>query len=88
MPLTPDGLTSSWDGTMYVQSTCGPTANACSDRQCAAAGSYIARMCAYPRVPTDASVVGYCEAGPTPNCVDVPFEYPYAGTVSGTLTIK
>jgi hypothetical protein len=80
-PLSASGITQTWDGALYTQSTCG-AAVTCVNKSCATAGQYIAKMCAYPRTNTDAATG--CEGGATPTCVEVPFSYPTA-TVAGTL---
>ncbi len=66
-----------WDGTIYVASTCGAEGEACGATACAAAGHYVATMCAYP-AGADAGTGGSaCELqAPTPHCVAVPFDWP------------
>ncbi len=69
----------SWDGTVYVPGTCGASANVCLNPQCAAPGQYTAHLCAC----SDANFnQGNCT---TPTCMTMPFGYPAAGMVTGTL---
>jgi hypothetical protein len=82
-PLAVGGVTQTWDGSLYPPSTCG-AAVTCVNKSCAAAGQYIAKMCAYPKTGADAATIGTCESDPTPVCVEVPFTYP-AATVAGAL---
>jgi hypothetical protein len=80
--MQPDGVQHPWDGTYYEQKTCGP-GTACVASTCAAAGRYIARMCAYP---DHGGTTTFCEPESTPACVDVAFDWPAAtGIVEGIL---
>ncbi len=82
-PMKPEGESLTWDGSYWVQSTCGAQV-ACQARQCAAPGGYVAKMCAYRSI-SDAGLTGFCAASPTPTCVDVEFDYPSATVVEGVL---
>ena len=42
-PLSASGITQTWDGALYTQSTCG-AAVTCVNKSCATAGQYIANM--------------------------------------------
>jgi hypothetical protein len=70
--------TTSWDGSFVT--SCQPTLV----HDCAAAGHYIARMCAYPDTATSGSACTPPASGP-PKCVDVPFDWPTTTTVRGSL---
>jgi len=81
--LPPEGATEMWDGTYFASGTCGAGVK-CSQPSCAAAGSHlIATMCAYPSIGPDGGFG--CMASPTPNCVDVPFDFPSATPVVGII---
>lgn len=84
--MTPEGQSITWDGTYYEPSTCGAGLS-CQDKQCAPPGRYIATMCAN-RSTSDAGMAGFCQAAPTPTCVDVEFDYPTAATVEGVVGAK
>jgi len=89
-----EGVTLLWDGTFFQEkeSTCASGSNAgmhCTDTACAAAGSYIATLCAYPIDSETAADAGSSyeacmgvPSGAQPKCVDVSFTWPpEAGTV-------
>lgn len=79
------GATVPWDGGYIAQSTCGASV-ACQERRYATPGSYIAVMCATPghMESTDAGQDVCVQTGGV-QCVDVPFDYPGGGTVTGKL---
>lgn len=84
-PAGPNGATQTWDGTFFELSRCGPAnpdGMLCADRRCATAGRYTAVMCATPPVQTASDPACPSE---TPTCVEVPFDYPAAAPVVGTL---
>jgi hypothetical protein len=84
-PAGPEGATGTWDGTFFEPSRCdpaSPTGYPCADRRCAPAGRYTAVMCATAPVQTASGPT--CPSG-TPTCVEVPFDYPAAAPVVGTL---
>ena len=88
------GLGVTWPGTRWLPGTCGENV-ACFSPSCAEHGSYGARMCGYAMTGTGGVggaaalpvPVSPCEqlASKTPTCVDVPFQYPPSGVVSGVL---
>jgi hypothetical protein len=81
--LPPEGATETWDGTHFASGTCG-AAMQCSRAACVAAGSHlVATMCAYPNTGPDGGFG--CMGSPTPNCVDVPFDFPSAAPVVGII---
>jgi hypothetical protein len=96
LPIGPNGLTKTWNGNMYLTSSCtnpsysGTRPLTCFNRGCAEAGTYFAKMCGYP-LPAgdggaDAGALDRCEsASRTPQCVQVQFTWPTTGTVTGTL---
>jgi hypothetical protein len=80
-----EGESLSWDGSYFVQSTCGQNYS-CNNTACAAPGSYVATMCASPNDSGDAGVAGFCSnTGADPVCVDVAFEYPSDTVVEGVI---
>jgi hypothetical protein len=74
-----------WDGGYAARSTCGASV-ACTERRYATPGSYIAVMCATPghMESTDAGQDVCVQTGGI-ECVEVPFDYPGNGTVTGKL---
>jgi hypothetical protein len=81
--LKAEGATESWNGTYFFSSTCGGSMH-CSQPACVEAGAHlIATMCAYPSTDPDAGFG--CMSSTTPNCVDVPFDYPAAAPVVGII---
>ena len=82
-PMKPGGEELIWDGTVWVQSTCGAR-QSCAAPACAPPGKYVARMCAITNATPDA---GACTPAPTPGptCVEVEFEYPTTAPVTGVL---
>ena len=77
------GAHTTWDGTYLQHTTCGASI-ACTNDECAPAGSYVARMCGYAET-TDASTSFECMGSTTPTCVDIPFTWPPA---TGTATLE
>ncbi len=81
--LKPEGETETWDGTYFASSTCGAGMQ-CEQAACVEAGSHlVASMCAYPSMGPDGGFG--CMGSTTPNCVDVPFDYPSAAPVVGII---
>ena len=81
------GTDLTWDGTVYTMSTCG-SGTACYAPKKAAAGRYVARMCATPGTVTtsDAGVFeSKCTATGAQQCIDVPFDLPGPTPVQGKL---
>ncbi len=72
------GVSTQWDGTVYTRSTCGAS-QACALHAALPPGSYQAKFCA---CPPGQFQEGSCN---TPSCVSVPFTYPGATVVTGTL---
>ena len=79
------GTSVPWDGAHTVRSTCGANV-VCEQRRYATPGTYIAVMCATPGhlEPSDAGQDVCVQTGGV-ECVEVPFDYPGAGTVTGKL---
>lgn len=75
-----------WDGLSYTGSTCG-NGMGCYQPGFAPAGHYVARMCATPGNLTtaDGGFPTTCGATGLIECVDVPFDFPGASPVVGTL---
>lgn len=89
--LPADGVRETWDGRIFTANTCkngGDGELSCFDLNCAPAGHYIARMCAF-RVEGDGGVGPNACSGLSssqkPTCTDVPFDWPTSATVRGTL---
>ena len=82
-PLTAEGEHLTWDGRVWVISTCGNQLP-CWARTCATPGKYIATMCVNANpIITDA---GFCSFPNSPQtCIAVEFEYPTAAIVEGVL---
>jgi len=81
-PVKVEGETYTWSGVLWEPSKCGAFGYSCLNQVCGTPpGKYVARMCANRRT----SDAGFCTYDPTPTCVDVPFDYPAAGVVEGTL---
>ncbi len=74
-PITLPASTT-WDGSYYVN--CGDT----STLTCVPPGHYIAHLCLYENQGDAAAT---CVASSTPVCKDVPFDWPTAATISGSL---
>jgi hypothetical protein len=56
----------------------------CTQPACIEPGTHlIATMCAYPSIGPDAGFG--CMGSNTPNCVDVPFDFPAAAPVVGMI---
>jgi len=85
-PITPQGIGVDWTGTLWAQATCGAESVVCLSPSCAPAGRYTARFCGYRLEGGDGGPLA-CESNgsETPTCVDVPFDYPHAGTILGVL---
>jgi hypothetical protein len=75
-----------WDGTYFTMSTCGQSTS-CYAPHLAAAGHYVAHMCATPGTlsPPDGGWNATCTASGTELCIDVPFEYPATAPVIGRV---
>ena len=73
-PLPDGGATQTWNGLFFKAGNCGPMSAACLTPMCAAPGRYVAEMCACAT-----------NACPTNTCIEVPFNYPSATVVTGTL---
>jgi ribosomal protein S8E len=75
-----------WDGTYFTMSTCGQSTS-CYAPHVAAAGHYVAHMCATPGTlsPPDGGWNATCTASGTELCIDVPFEYPATAPVIGRV---
>jgi hypothetical protein len=71
--LTPMGASTTWDGTVWQQGTCGPGATTCYSVVKAPPGKYVANMCASFENSTMTS------------CTAVPFEYPGPSPVVGKV---
>lgn len=84
-PLSADGATSSWDGRIADERTCGQTSTYCQTPACAPPGRYTAVMCAYPTPIPDGGQACFQDSGAEPVCVEVPFDYPAPGPVVGVL---
>jgi hypothetical protein len=69
----PVGASMTWNGEYFAVSTCGGRATACAAPTCAPPGQYVATMCAFS------------EANGAKDCIEVPFTYPSAATVTGAL---
>ena len=76
----------SWDGSIYPTSTCGNNVS-CYQPGFAPAGHYVAKMCATPGTLKTAAngITSTCTATGPVECVDVPFDFPGASPVVGTL---
>jgi len=95
-PLEDAGATRTWDGRYFGPGTCPPPvptgrSSRCQTASCAAPGPYLATMCACAESPLNGSqgfppyATSDCA---NPVCVDVPFEYPSATVVTGTLVAR
>jgi hypothetical protein len=81
-----EGERRTWSGVYYSTSTCGG-GSACVGPDCAAAGRYMARMCAYAEEMAGESPP-FCTAVATPTCVSMDFDWPPPGgssTVTGVI---
>ena len=88
----PDGgtVTQTWDGLFYAVGHGCPDVllqpppgepGLCVTQECAPPGPYVAMFCA-----CDSSILsGQVPACAHPTCINVPFDYPSTGVVSGTL---
>jgi hypothetical protein len=79
------GATETWDGTFFGSSTCGASGAPCVAPTCAHPAKYTAVMCASANPSPDSGTgcAGVTAAKQT--CVEVPFDYPPAAPVVGTL---
>jgi hypothetical protein len=82
-PVPADGQSTTWDGTYYLPGSCG-NARSCLAAHCAAAGRYTARFCAY-KSDNDGGLPCLSSTPPPPICTDVPFDWPTAAGVSGSV---
>lgn len=82
-PVTSEGVTWQWDGTAWLDSTCGANATQCSKPVCVQPGKYIARMCTTKTRP--GAGAGSCIPGDSPICTEVPFALPGSTLVTGTI---
>ncbi|HMI89229.1 MAG TPA: hypothetical protein VK550_34355 [Polyangiaceae bacterium] len=82
-PLKAEGEHLTWDGRVWVSSTCGNQLP-CWAPTCATPGKYIATMCVNANtIITDA---GFCSYPTSPQtCIEVEFEYPTAAIVESVL---
>ncbi len=74
----PSSRSVTWDGTFYAN---------CSDvasKSCAKSGHYTARFCTLADHGDGGAT---CEPASTPTCVDVPFDWPTAGPVKGSISL-
>ena len=82
-PLKAEGEHETWDGRVWVSSTCGNQLP-CWAPTCATPGKYIATMCA--NANTIIMDAGFCSYPTSPQtCIEVEFEYPTAAIVEGVL---
>jgi hypothetical protein len=87
-PMPASGLDATWSGEDWSSGgTCGEARNTCLSRACAKPGRYVAHMCAYMIDGADDAGALDChrDASKVPTCVDVPFDYPASGVVTGAL---
>ncbi len=71
-PVGDAGVSITWNGEHFTLGTCGSTSTTCAAPTCAPPGQYVATMCGFP------------ESGSGPQqCIEVPFTYPSASTVTG-----
>ena len=89
-PVPSEGASGAWEGRIFAPSTCTMAQGgslSCVDPQCAPAGTYVARMCAFPGKGGDAGSEP-CDLASNDvkvTCVDVPFEWPSSGPITGTI---
>ena len=77
------GAVEGWNGVVFGGAGTCPGAGGCTPVTCAAPGHYVASMCA---CPTSTSLSSGCIATtPGATCLHVPFDYPSAAPVVGTL---
>jgi hypothetical protein len=84
---TVDGAELPWDGRVYAASTCGAGRTACYRPTFLPPGKYVARLCATPGT-VSAATDGYpsfCTPNQVQQCIEVPFDFPAAGVVAGSL---
>jgi hypothetical protein len=74
--LGPEGMTLTWDGVRFVESTCGDLADTCARRVCAAPGRYRIEVCGFPEPGLDADFPCAEADATTQTCVSVEFTYP------------
>jgi hypothetical protein len=82
-----DGAELPWDGRVYERATCGASGTACYRPTFLPPGKYVARLCATPGT-VSASTDGYptfCTPSGVQQCIEVPFDFPTAGVVAGSL---
>lgn len=83
LPVTSEGVTWQWDGSEWLDSTCGTTSTPCLTPVCVPPGKYIAQMC------TTKSQSGAnqstCIPGDSPICTQVSFALPDSTLVTGTI---
>jgi hypothetical protein len=83
LPLTSEGVTWQWDGSEWLDSTCGTNPTPCSSPHCVQPGKYIAQMCTTKSQPAANSST--CIPGDSPICTQVSFALPDSTLVTGTI---
>ncbi|HEY5960677.1 MAG TPA: hypothetical protein VIV60_29185 [Polyangiaceae bacterium] len=80
--LPASGITGSWNGSYYRESTCGGLATRCSAKVCAVPGRYSTEACGFvnPNPPGNDGCREAPESTPV-HCVQVVFDYPTDDTV-------
>lgn len=83
-PVPPAGVTTTWNGRYFTNETrtCKGASVSCLQARCAAPGRYTARMCGFARLD-DGGLS--CNESNTATCTDVPFDWPNAASVTGTI---
>ena len=74
--LGPEGMTLTWDGIQFTQSTCGALADTCARRDCAAPGRYTIEICGFPSSNLDADYPCAGASATREICLTVEFTYP------------
>jgi hypothetical protein len=83
LPVPSEGLTWQWDGSEWLDGTCGANATQCLKPVCAQPGKYIAQMCTTQSQPSAGAST--CIPGDSKICTQVAFTLPGSTVVTGTI---
>ncbi len=84
-PLGPEGMTLTWDGVAFSESTCGAPAETCARRDCSAPGRYTIEICGFPAPGFGADLPCAGATAISETCLMVDFTYPASAPVLVTL---
>jgi len=83
LPITSEGVTWQWDGTEWLDSTCGANPTQCLNPVCVPPGKYVAQMCT--TMSQSSASASTCIPGDSMLCTEVAFTLPGSTVVTGTI---